>query len=230
MPGHRLALALLLTLGSFQLAAQEVALTSLGSAYDQDSGHLLYTEAHSCDAEGMICTITYRDSFGEMIARKRLDYRNSPVAPEIEMADFRKGERLTVAGGDSDSVVVDAGFDNYVRSVWGALEAGESVRFPFLVAGFDRPIKMRAEQNVQGQCSRDELCLTVAVDSWLVGLLASPIELTYSRSDRKLRQFSGVSNLKGESGEKLIVDIIYRHGNDILLADIGQDQAGEFDY
>lgn len=230
MPGRNLALAMVLMLASLQLAAQESPLTALGSAYDQSSGHLLYTEAHSCDTAGIRCTITYRDSFGEIIARKQLDYRNNPLAPVIEMVDFRKGETLTVPARDSEDLVVDAGFDNYVRSVWDALEAGELVRFPFLVAGFDRPLKMRAQQNPEAQCSADELCLEIAVDSWLVGLLASPIELTYSRSDRKLRQFSGLSNLRGESGEKLVVDILYSHGDDILLAEAGRLQSGEFDY
>ena len=66
-------------------------------------------------------------------------------------------------------------------------------------------------------CPGDELCLEIALDSWFLGLLVDPIELVYSRSARQLLRFQGVSNIRGEKGESLNVDIHYQYGDEILL-------------
>ncbi len=43
----------------------------------------------------------------------------------------------------------------------------------------------------------------------LLGFLADPINLVYSREHRRLVRYQGLSNLRGENSESLIVDIHY---------------------
>lgn len=214
------AILLLLILSVLSSVAHSVSLTPptvLGSAYDREKGHLLYTEHHFCTQQGLQCEVEYRDSSGVLIAQKSLDYSGSPFSPALTMIDYRNKVKHSVPGTGQGDIVVDAGFDNYVRSIWDELEGGNSVRFPFLVPGFSRPLKMRADREMSRGCGQDSLCLEIRLDSWLLGMLASPIELAYSREERRLLRFSGVSNIKGGNGETLNVDIHYSYGDKLLL-------------
>ena len=85
--------------------------------------------------------------------------------------------------------------------------------YAFLVAGFKKPLNMRADLDTSGDCHQAQLCLEINLDSWLLGMLVPPIELAYSRENRKLLRFRGVSNIKGENGESLNVDIYYQYDN-----------------
>lgn len=214
----RLAAVLLAAAFALPAAADQFPIpTVVGTAYDRSSGYLLYTERHFCSAEGLLCNVEYRDSFGAMIAEKKLDYSLSLIGPALVMNDYRQDLAFTVPGSEQGDMVVDAGFDNYVRHRWDELLTGNAVRFPFFVVGFDKPLKMRANREESVQCNADELCLSVGLSSWLLGKLVDPIELSYSRDSKKLLRFSGVSNIKGEGGETLSVDIHYQYDSDILL-------------
>lgn len=232
MPGRRCAL-LLLVLAIFApalLAETQGLPTVMGNAYDRESGQLLYVEYHFCLGDHQLCTVQYRDSYGELFALKELDYRPNPIAPALTLTDYRRDHQIRVANSGAANLVVDAGFDNYVRRIWNDLERGKTARFPFLVAGFDKPFNMRAERADQQACGQDELCLEIKVDSWLLGILASPIELAYSREDRKLLRFSGVSNIKGKNGESLHVDILYAYGDALLTAGSLHQQSTEYTF
>lgn len=214
---YALGIALLTTLVGLPVHAEPVAgdlevagdLYVIGEAYDQRDGLISYRELHFCTADALRCSIQYQNPDGKLIARKDLDYRNAPNAPEVSVHDIRMSQRQTITAQDEKGLVVDAGFDNFVRSQWDALLTGESVKFRFLVVGRSKPFTMRAQRDDSRSCSQDELCLTVALDSWLLGMLADPIDLTYSLTERRLKRFQGVSNIRSASGEALNVDIQY---------------------
>lgn len=181
----------------------------VGQAYDQTSGSIAYREFHFCSADALRCSIEYKNPEGKLIARKDLDYRHDLHAPEINIHDVLLAQRQTIAAQREDGLVVDAGFDNFVRSNWDKLVTGEAIKFRFLVVGRKQPFTMRAQLDESRSCPQQELCLSVALDSWLLGMLADPIDLTYSREDRRLKRFQGVSNIRTESGKTQDVDIQY---------------------
>tara|TARA_R110000823_G_scaffold27609_3_gene80303 strand:+ start:3187 stop:3879 length:693 start_codon:yes stop_codon:yes gene_type:complete len=183
----------------------------VGSAYDESGDELLYRELHFCRDDSASCTVDYRDPAGTTIARKKLDYSSGSHRPSLVMRDLRTDKEYAVEPEvDAPSAtVVDAGFDNYVRSQWSTLTAGEPVHFRFKVVGFDDPIPMKAQQ--EAGCAEGKVCLKVTVDSWLIGWLADPIELTYARDSQRLLRFRGVSNLRGPDGESQKVDIRYTY-------------------
>jgi len=183
-----------------------------GKAYDRESGQLLYSEQHLCHISGDACSVHYFDPTGVLIASKKLDYRNSATSPALTIRDYRNGKKLTVEPADAD-VVVDAGFDNFVREQWDVLDVGDPIRFRFQVTGFDSPLDMNIARSEETGCAGEELCLQVSIDSWLIGVFVGPIELSYSRSDRKLRRYSGISNIRDGGGELMDVDIFYEYGD-----------------
>jgi len=185
----------------------------VGRAYAVDGGELLYREHHGCSDDNTRCEVRYVDPQGRQIAFKQLDYSASPFRPSLVMRDLRAETEHRVEPPDREGLVVDAGFDNYVRSRWEQLAAGEEVTFDFQVVGFDRPIDMRAQAGGSLQCDEEKLCLRVEVDSWFLGLLAKPIELAYARDSRRLLRFVGVSNLRDAGGDSPVVDIRYDYAD-----------------
>lgn len=185
----------------------EASVTITGEARSIESGELRYREIHACSPDGDQCTVEYRTPGGDLFARKELDYSRSRYAPSLLMEDRRDGRVIEVRGGFAGNTVVDAGFDNYVRSRWDQLARGEVLEFPFLVAGRKRPLEMRAQRRERG-CPAWGLCIEVGLDSWWLGRLVAPIQLLYDES-RRLRQFRGVSNILDREGRRQEVAISY---------------------
>ena len=196
-------------LAAFLFPVSASAMDIVGRAMDVRSGEVLYLEEYDCVEDGSLCRVDYRDSGGSLIASKEVDYSRSLVAPALTFEDFRSNASIEVAPMDGPELVVDAGFDNYVRERWDELTTGESVRFSFLVAGRDKPLPMRAEET--GECAEGEVCLEVGLDAWLIGSLVPPIRLTYERETRRLLRFEGVSNLRDDEGRSRRVDIRYSY-------------------
>ena len=192
------------------VVAEDWPLQAVGRAFDESGETLLYSEYHYCRSE-LACKIDYRKPGGDLIAHKVLDYSYGLHSPALIMTDYLSGKEERVGFGDSENVVIDAGFDNYVRSRWVELAGGESIDFPFQVVGFDRPLAMKAYRADRGSCSPERLCLEVGVDSWLLGLLVDPIALSYAVESRRLLRFRGISNLRDEGGETFQVDIRYEY-------------------
>ena len=209
-------LGLLLVL-SLPVVASGQKAQVVGSAYDKTSGELLYREYHFCKEQSLQCSVKYIDGSGELIARKELDYSSGLTSPSLVMHDYRRSVELSYVSRENEDLVVDAGFDNFVRSKWEDLAKGKTITFPFLVAGFERPLKMRAQLDDAPSCESKDMCLEINVDSWFLGLLTDPIALSYSRDSRRLLRFQGISNIRAEDGGSLMVDIRYQYGDDIVL-------------
>jgi hypothetical protein len=191
-----------------------------GKAYDQGSGELLYSERYSCSQDGLKCSVEYTDAADVLIAYKELDFSISSFRPTLSIQDYRSDMKIEIGFEEDDNLVVDAGFDRYLRSKWTELDNGEVVKFSFLVVGYEDPLKMRAERRDSDSCIQEELCLEISLDSWFLGLLADPIALAYSRDERRLLRYQGLSNMRAENGDSLQVSIQY-HYSEQAVADPG---------
>ena len=183
----------------------------IGSAYDLETGEQLYSEQHFCVETAQNCTVLYRDTEGVLVADKELDYSSSLLAPALEINDYRRDEFVRLNSSSDPRVVVDAGFDNFVRSRWDTLAGGGSVEFPFLVVGREDPLNMRAVNSDDADCIAGELCLRVELESWLLRMVVAPVRLTYDRDSRRLLRFRGISNIRSPSGKTQQVDIRYSY-------------------
>ncbi|NQX88729.1 MAG: hypothetical protein HRT77_08690 [Halioglobus sp.] len=213
MWAERTLLVLLGLLFSENISWAQQPSYALGNAYDRDSGKLLYSEQHACDTINRQCIVLYKDTAGNVIAEKELDYTFHNSSPALVMVDYRRDTEVIIPFSGASDLVVDAGFDNFVREQWDSLIAEKAVRFRFRVIGFDSPLNMKVVSIPNSHCSDSQLCLSVNIDSWLLRNFVDPIQLYYSREDRTLQRYSGVSNLKEENGASMQVDIFYDYEN-----------------
>jgi len=184
---------------------------AVGSAFDKASGEFLYKELHRCLLDEEHCVVEYRDNAGKLLASKMLDYRGKPYRPSLVLKDYRSGSELSLVPPNDDALVVDAGFDNFVRSRWEIFDSGGSVQFNFLVPGRDTPIAMRADRDDRENCDVAALCIQVGLDSWLLARFVDPILLTYASDDRLLLRYEGPGNLASQDGSVPDVVIHYEH-------------------
>jgi hypothetical protein len=206
----RLPEALLLTLLlTTTLAGPAHAARVIGEARDLRSGDLLYKELHSCEPGGILCSVAYVDDSGAVIAEKTIDYSRDDIAPQLLISDYRNQRELVINAAAEAGLVVDAGFDNFIRNNWQTLGDSGTVNFNFLVPGRDKALRMRARQAQSDECETGTLCLEVGLDNWLLGALTDPILLTYSRDSRRLLRYRGISNLASNDGQSQMVDIRY---------------------
>ncbi len=180
----------------------------VGKATDLKTGETLYLEHYYCSDDELRCSVFYLRPDDRVIARKDLDYATSPKAPDLKFQDFRIDKEIVIESTESDSVV-DAGFDNFVRLQWQDLAEGDDIQFPFRMVGREEPIDMLARQ--RDECEGDKLCLNIRLDSWLLGNLIDPIQLTYDRDSQRLLRFKGISNLRNDEGRTQKVDIVYAY-------------------
>jgi hypothetical protein len=184
----------------------------IGIARDSTGQTELYQEHYYCEAAASACSVFYLDPAQQLIASKVIDYQLSLQAPSLLFIDYRGDRELAVQGpGTIDDLVIDAGFDNYIRKRWQQLQAGESVFFPFLPADRSQPLAMELTTSDDADCDQTELCLEVSLDSWWLRALVQPIKLSYSRDNQRLLRFRGISNISDPDGNSQTVDISYQY-------------------
>ena len=188
-----------------------VASQIIGEARDLRTGEFLYQELHRCEPGGALCSVAYIDLSGATIAEKSIDYRRDDIAPVLRVSDYRNGRELVIDAEAEANLVVDAGFDNFVRNNWQTLGNSGNIKFKLLVPGRDKPLPMKAKPAAATDCDADQLCLEVGLNNWLLAALTDPILLTYARDSRQLLRYRGISNLANSNGKSQLVDIRYTY-------------------
>lgn len=202
-----------------------------GVAYAEDGSTVRYREEHWLYREGDVPTrlVLYRCPSGEPFARKLVHERGDAAAPDFDFVDardgYREGARREGArwliyvrkrtGAPMDTgllaarqdMVIDAGFDAYVREHWAQLAGAARLGIAFVV-----PSRLDY-LNLQLGAARDTRLGDVAVrqlrlslGGWL-GALAPTIDLTYALDGRRLLRFDGISNIRDERGRNQRVRI-----------------------
>lgn len=203
-----------------------------GYARDLRSGQLLYVESHFVKAVGTVGerrVVLYRCPQGEPFGRKELRYDREREAPDFSYLDARFGhleglrrvgsalevfdrERSGAATRTSRlapglALVADAGFDEYVKGHWNELEAGETVRFPFLVPSrldvLTFKVKKHGETEIEG-APASVIRLNL---SGFLGWFLPYIEVSYRKSDRLLMRYKGLTNVWDARGDNLSAQI-----------------------
>lgn len=225
----------------FSLAYAQQVISS-GQAFELNSDRKLYQETYCTTEDAHRQTVIYRDTAGEVIALKELDYSSGATSPSYVQRNYRSGEttsvekngdslELSIAAGSDETaaksktikinlqadLVIDAGFDNYVRQHWDSLRSGHSNRFQFPLATRSRLLELRLRGvDCSYQSARDQ-CFMLEMTNWFYRMLVNPIELGFDSELRRLKRYRGLANIEDEAGDGLAVDIHYRYeGNDAL--------------
>ena len=107
-------------------------------------------------------------------------------------------------------LVIDSGFDEFIRSNWGALMGGGALPMPFLV-----PSRLK-DLSFQVQHVRGEMQAGVAAEvfrlklSGIASWVAPHIDVSYSVDQHLLMRYQGPSDLRDASGANLHADIIFK--------------------
>jgi len=213
------------------LPAQAALTFEEGLARDPDSRALLYREQHLIRrAQGKPAErlVLYRCADGTPFARKRVDYRLSAQAPEFSFEDVRLGYRegLRRAGGTGTvwvrdgrdesersaaledpgaRLVADAGFDEFIRSQWQPLVAGESVPLRFAVPSRLQTLGFKVARQGSLTVGKEPAEAFRLKLGGLLGWIAPHIDVAYGRDTRRLLRFEGLSNLRSDDGRSQLV-------------------------
>lgn len=221
-------------LGLFAEGLYGTHLEFRGEARSREAGgRLLYVEAHTVQNFGRVGEtriVMYRCSLnGPAFARKELTYGAVREEPEFTFTDARtgyiEGLRRSASGlrvfqqegmqstrreapvPTGIAIVSDAGFDEFVRKHWNELEAGKSVRFPFLVPArldyLSFKVKKHRETRIDGQTA-SVIRLNL---SGVLGWFLPYIEVTYRKADRLLKRYEGLTNIRDPKGDYQIAVI-----------------------
>ncbi len=218
-------------------AAASETLVFSGTASDTDGGHL-YQEEHSVTGscvdghwrpEKHSVDYLRHDGRGPF-ATKALTYKASPLRPEVNFHQPDFSERLVIHhDGDEtlkvewtmsdqpakrwrvplkDQLVVDAGFDHFIRANWRALTDGDAVGFSVLAPTRGESYDFVAEPAPDKLAGAD-YSFRIRPAGMLMRVLVDPIRLGY-RDDGFLSHYAGLGNIRRNQDENHVVSIRYR--------------------
>jgi hypothetical protein len=212
----------------------------VGNAYGIKSKQLVYSELHYYSTDKKDHFVLYIDENNNEMVEKSIDYRQSYSAPAFTQTDKRNNEWLSVEWLDQQlnikyqpafkqstkeatvnvesPLVVDAGFDYFVRDYWDDLVIGEKIAFNYVaptrtslvnltIEMIDCPVEFHDDKalDVIDKFS----CFQIKPSTWLISLFLNPIHLMYSTLDQRLHRFRGLTNINDENGDGFEVDIHY---------------------
>ena len=186
-------------------------------------GEIVYEEHHDhkADARGGISKVSYKSLDDKLIAEKTIDYDCRTSAPNytltmshheqwIEQVKWQTKNQLVVIqpesekvidAVDSDALVIDAGFDNFVFENWQQLILGIEKEIDFLHVPGNRLFRLviKLENNSADIDVTDDVALfKITTKSKLFRFFSDPIFLAYNKLSKQLAYYSGPTNLRGE--------------------------------
>lgn len=199
---------------------------TIGIARDTNDQSLRYIEHHQYLDSGTHL-VRYFTSDLELMVSKGIHYPGLPQHPEIVQRDYVNDINITFAQLDrvgtmtrqaasenrefsfrlQDNIIIDAGFDAFIRANWDSLVNGADEKFKLAVAGQPRLLSVRISPE---PLTAESATFIVKPTNWLIRLLVPEVRLTYSPS-RELLRYEGFSNLKPDPGQSRTVLIDFSH-------------------
>ena len=218
-------------------------LWATGTAWTPDQGRMLYQEFYYAENPelDLPTRVQYRTIDGTLIVDKSLTYPAITSAPVVQQIDHRTGARFEtrmlteveptrvevgfLPPNSSrllrselplrDDLVIDAGFDAFVRGNLDALIAGRTVSAHFLIPARQDTVRVNLSMTDTRHCPIDAgvLCLQIRPAGLLrvVGFFVDPVYLAYHTGSRRLMMFRGVSNITDDTGASQDVLITYEY-------------------
>jgi hypothetical protein len=204
----------------------------VGSAYSLKTGDLLYRETHK-RVTNTLHEVEYSEPDGTVFSHKTVDLSESLITPSFQQINERNGEEISVkqegrrvlvkykestsSRSESDrlnvasGMVIDAGFDGFIRQYWSVLESGKKLDVEYLVPSKLTTFGFRFSR---AECisgtKQNALCFSLSPTSWVVKLAVDPIVVAYDRADKTLLRFTGRANISNVEGKYESVDIQYQ--------------------
>ena len=223
----------------FSIGVSAEQLVVVGEAYRLDDGKPVYREYHYYSEDRLNHQVVYyaldNDPGAgkrlELMAEKTLNYRYGLASPEFTQRNYIypevievewQGQALSISYQQGDKgatkaqeqplktpLVIDAGFDHFIRQQWQPLVAGETLDFYYAAPTRQSLLALQVQKKSCGPDQVDRACFEINSSNWLVRLVLQPIEISYDLENKKLRRFRGLANMLDRDGGSLKVDIRY---------------------
>jgi hypothetical protein len=216
----------------------------VGEATDLQSGESIYKEVHCGVATELPSDVFYQSTDGNLIAHKTIDYQSGRTTPSFTQTYALNQERVNVqfdqetlvmamtardgtksdrqykvSALDKTPIVIDAGFDIFIRDNWKELLSGETKVFQFPLVSRAQLISLQAKKSICQYDSETDQCFALEPSNWLFRMLASPIELGYDSTLKRLNRYRGLSNINDANGDGFVVDIKYQYRETAIVCD-----------
>ena len=214
---------------------------SIARAYLLDGGELAYIERRSSDAATLMSSVSYETPQGDVIATKSIQFGEPLISPSFQYRDKRTEQEIEVVvdnefvtyrskkdgvaawkEGDrfkiESPLVIDAGFDFFIREQWGALVAGDKVKFQFAVPASLLTIGMSIRETRCDASPEKFLCLRIKPSNMVFAMLVDPIDLIYYRNNQRLFRYIGQSDIHDDNDDAYQVNIVFEYIDDEVVA------------
>ncbi|TYL46707.1 hypothetical protein [Marinomonas sp. IMCC 4694] len=213
--------------------ASEPFAKMVGSAYSIKTGSLVYRETHQ-PLENGFYQVEYSEPEGQVFGSKMLNFSMSAVTPNFLQVNERNGERTEVKAVQGklemiyqensqsspskksvslkSGMVVDAGFDAFIKQYWDALVSGKTLDVDYLVPSELTTFAFRFSRvTCLDETPLNAQCFSLSPISWVVKLAVDPLIVAYDSTSKRLLRFTGRANICDAQGKYESVDIQYRY-------------------
>lgn len=202
-----------------------------GTAKTED-GKIAYTEYHTVEYQNGALkksrTIYYAQDRKTKIATLFSDYAVSQNFPTYEFRDYRSGYREGVKRVDQAYLLFyqDPGEEEKTEKIVPQDNSFSGQGWHFYLSknleelnkrdiALDLVLPGRLSHyrfNLQKSKSKpNSIVVDFKIDNWFIGLFAPEIQLEYSKKDRVLLSYRGISNILDQEGEQQDVQITYKY-------------------
>lgn len=215
--------------------AESERLLVTGTASTLKTGKPAYREYH--DITKIQHTVRYVDENDKTIASKTVQYLHGFNTPEYQLQDQRvdintgsewKDDHFIIFRQEksekrhekmvkpADDLVIDAGFDHFIRNHWDELIAGKVLPFSFAIADPLTILNMQltevsaAKTAITQHSDRYRYFLANSRNK-LIGWAIPEIHLAYDSESRLLQVYQGPSNITDQNDKAQTVNIRYEY-------------------
>jgi hypothetical protein len=225
---------------------QSPTISFRSKVYDFESKKFIYTENHTehyKNGSHIYSIIEYKDPSGKTFARKKIEFGKKRTQPDFTMEDYRTGyldksvlinastQEFSIEHRRSESeplkkeklkipglVVVDGGFDYFIRDDFDTIAKGNLIKGQFLLVNrldyFVCRVRKVSDNKYKG---RDATVLVLQPENFVLRALADKIIVTYDTKTHRLLEYIGISNLRDSGGEDFPkVKIVFEYPKDFL--------------
>ncbi|WP_027706606.1 hypothetical protein [Zooshikella ganghwensis] len=172
--------------------------------------------------------VTYSSPDGKVFATKTVDYGTTPLTPKVVFNNLKFNQRESVFIQSNNVVilheedsqrqqhqlplksdlVIDAGFDTFIRKHWASLLANKTHRFEFLSISETSTYTFKVKKSYE---DTNTVTFTMTLDSFIGGLFIDPIIITYEKKEHKLLTYQGLTNIPKDKDSNFSAKIIYTY-------------------
>ena len=199
----------------------------VGKAVDPKTKKLLYSEEHSVEYSGQFVQkvkTTYKNPAGKEIAVLTSTFKGNNRLPDTLFTDKRNGYSeetklegnkyiisTKMSGGRTktkklsvkDNLVCGQGYHNYIIKNMDSFKKGEARTIKFVLPSmrdyfsFDLTFLGSLDSS-----KSDEVTFRLDITNFILKMFADKIQVTYSKKNKTLLRYQGLTNLKSAEGDQ----------------------------